>query len=79
MRSRTRLGQQLCGHDPEREPGIDDFVRQAVSGDSAALNDGAEADLLGVANALREVGEDFALVEIWGMHDVSAGAELISE
>jgi hypothetical protein len=64
MRARTRLGQHLRGHDPEGDPGIDDFVGQAVGGDSAALDDGVEADPLGVANALGKVGEDLAVVEI---------------
>jgi hypothetical protein len=68
------------GHQhPEREPGIDDFVRQAVSGESTALDDCLEADLFGVANAVSEFGEGLAVVEIWGVNDVSGSAEFIGE
>jgi hypothetical protein len=64
---------------PEREPGIDDLVRQDVSGESTALDDGVEPDLLGVANAVGEFDEGLAVVEIRGVNDVSGGAELIGE
>ena len=34
---------------------------------------------LGVADAVVEVGEGLALVQIWCVHDVSGGAESIGE
>jgi hypothetical protein len=75
----TRLGQHLRRQHPEREPGIDDLVRQAVGGESTALDDRVEADLLGVANAVGEFGEGLAFAEIRGVNDVSGSAELIGE
>ena len=44
-----------------------------------ALDDRVEADLLGVVNAVGEVGEGLAVVEIRGVNDVSASAELSGE
>jgi hypothetical protein len=79
FRARTRLGEHLRRQYPERKPGIDDFVRQAVSGESPALDDRVEADLLGVANAVCELGEGVAVVEIRGVNDVSGSAKLIGE
>jgi hypothetical protein len=79
LRTGPCLGQHLRRQNPEREPGIDDFVRQAVSGESGALDDRVEADLLGVANAVGEFGEDLAVVEIRRVHDVSGSAESIGE
>ena len=79
LRARPRLGQHLRGHHPEREPGIDQAVGQGLSGKATALEDRVEAGFLGVANALVEVGEGLALVQIWSVHDVSGGAEPIGE
>jgi len=64
---------------PRARTGIDDAVRQAVRGKATALEDRVEADLLGVANAVGEGGEDLALVEIRRVHDVSGSAESIGE
>jgi hypothetical protein len=64
---------------PEREAGVDDFVRQAFSGESAAPDDRVEADLLGVANAVGEFGEGLAGVEIRGMSDVSGSTKFLGE
>jgi len=47
LRAGTRLGKHLRRHRPEREPCIDDRVRQAVGDESAALDDRLEADLFG--------------------------------
>jgi hypothetical protein len=79
LRTGPCLGQHLRRHHPEREPRIDHVVRQAVSGQSTALDDRVEADLLGVANAVGEFGEGLAVVEIRGVNDVSGGAEFIGE
>jgi hypothetical protein len=38
-----------------------------------------EADLFGVANAVSEFGEGLAVVEIWGVNNVSGSAEFIGE
>jgi hypothetical protein len=75
----ARLGQHLRREHPEREPGVDDVVRQAVRGKAAALEDRAEADLFGVPDAVRELGEGPALVEIGRVNDVSGRAELLDE
>ncbi len=79
LRTGPCLGQHLRGQHPEREPRIDDFVRQAVSGESAALDDRVEADLLGVANAIGEFGKGLAVVEVRGVDDVSGSAEFVGE
>ena len=79
LRTGPRLGQHLRRQHPEREAGIDDFGRQAVSGESAALDDRVEADVLGVANAVGEFAEGLAGVEIRGMNDVSGSAEFLGE
>ena len=77
--ARTRLGQHLRRHHPEREPRIDDLTGQAVSSEPTALEDGFEADLLRVANAVGELGEGLAVVEIRGVNEVSGSAELVGE
>jgi hypothetical protein len=79
LRTGPCLGQHLRRHHPEREAGIDDFVRQVVSGESTALDDRVEADLFGVVNAVGEFGEGLTVVEIWRVHDVSGSAESIGE
>jgi hypothetical protein len=48
-------------------------------GESTALDDRVEADLLGVANAVGELAEGLAVVEIRGVNDVSPSAEFIGE
>jgi len=73
------LGQHLRGQDPEREPGVDHAVGQAVGSQAPALDDRVEANFLGVANTLAEVGEELAVVEIRRVHDVSRGAQSIGE
>ncbi len=73
------LGQHLRGQDPEREPGVDHAVGQAVRSPAAALDDRVEANFLGGANTPGEVGEDLAVVEIRRVHDVSGGAQSIGE
>jgi hypothetical protein len=75
----TRLGQHLRRQHPEREADVDDLVRQAVGGESTALDDRAEADLLAVADAVGQRGEGLAVVEIRGVNDVSRSAKLSGE
>jgi len=75
----TRLGQHLRRHHPKRKPGIDDFVRQALGGESAALGDRVEADLLRVANALVDRGERPPVIEIRGVDGVPGRTELVGE
>src|SRR2546426_3620159 len=77
--ARARLGQHLSGHHPEREPAIDEFVRQALGGESTALEDRVEPDLLRVADALVERSERLAVIEIRGMDSVSGCAKLVRE
>jgi hypothetical protein len=48
FRAGTRLGQHLRRHRPERQPGVHDSVRQALSGESTALDHCLEAKLFGV-------------------------------
>src|SRR6266536_4932746 len=79
FRAGTRLGQHLRSRHPEREAGIDELVRQALSGEPTPLADRVEADLLGVANALVERSERLALVEIRGVNRVPGCAELVGE
>ena len=77
--ARARLGQHLSGQRAEREAGIDELVRQAVGGEPTALGDRLEADLLGVADALVEVGEGLAVVEVRGVDDVPGSSQLVGE
>src|SRR5439155_14617473 len=77
--ARARLGQHLSGQRSERESGIDELVRQAVGCESTALADRVEADLLGVADAVVELGEGLAVVEVRGMNDVSGSPQLVGK
>ena len=45
----------------------------------ATLVDRVEADLLGVADALRQIGEGLAVVEVGRVHDVSGRAKSVRE
>jgi len=69
----------LRRHHPQREADVDDFARQLLGGEPATLDDRVEADLLGVADALVELVEDLAVVEIRCVDDVSGSAECIGE
>ena len=51
-RARARLRELLRRHHPEREAGVDELARQLVRRAHAALDDLAEADLLGVRHTL---------------------------
>ena len=75
----SRLGQLLCCHDSEREPGIDELVRQAGRREPAALLNRPEANLLRVADALVEVGEGLAVVEVGRVNDVAGGSQFVRE
>jgi hypothetical protein len=77
--ARACLRERLRRHDAEREPGVDDPSRQAFGGGLAPLEDRAEAGLSRVTDAVFEVVEGVALVEVRRVHDMPAGAELISE
>src|ERR671918_823548 len=79
LRTGPCLGQHLRRHRAQREPGIDDLVRQAVRGHSTALDDRVEADLLRVLHAVGELREGLAVVEIREVHDVSGSPELVGE
>ena len=79
LRAVTGLGQHLRRHHSERHPGIDDLVRQAVSGESPTFPDRVETDLFSVADTLKELGKDPAVIEIRGVHDVSGSTEFIGE
>ena len=56
----------ICaGSTPEREPGLDEPLGQALGGEPAALDDRIETDLLlGVAKPFPEIAERLAVVEI---------------
>ena len=79
LRARPGLGQHLRGQHPEREPGVDDLVRQALGGGPAALDDRVESDLPGVGDAVRQGAEGLALVEVGHGHPVAGAAELVCE
>ena len=79
LRAGLRLGQHLRRHRAEREPAVDDLVRQSLGGEPAALDDRVEADLLGVADALVAVDEDPAFVEIRDVDDVTRRAQVVGE
>ena len=59
--------------------GIDHLVGQALGGSFTALDDGAEADLLGIADAVVELGERLAVVEVRGVNHVPGSAQLSGE
>src|SRR5205823_12143207 len=61
------------------EPAVDELVRQALGGKPAALGDRAEADLLGVADAVVELGERPPVVEIRSVDRVPRCAKLVRE
>ena len=75
LRTWFRLGEHLRRQHSEREPAVDDAVGQAVGSGATTLADRFEADLPGVADALVDVGERVAVVEIRRVHDVPGGAE----
>jgi hypothetical protein len=79
LRARPRLGQHLRGQHAEREAGVDDAVGQALGGEPATLDDRVEADLLGMADALVEGLERFAVVEIGHGDVMPRGAQLAGE
>src|SRR5216683_2679392 len=78
-RSWPGLGEHLRRQHTQREAGIDDFIRQAVGGTLAALDDRVETDVLRVANAFGELGEGLSVVEIRREHDVSGSPEPVGE
>src|SRR5206468_8748728 len=69
----------LRRHRAERETGIDEPVRQLGGCAKTALLNRPEANLLRVADALVQVGEGLAVVEIRGMNDVSGSSQLVGE
>ena len=71
------LGEHLRGQHPEREPGVNKFVRQGLGCGPAAIHDRAEADLLGMGHAVLQGGEGLALIEVRDGHPVTRGAELV--
>ena len=71
LRARTCLGELLGRHDPEGEAGVDELRRQPFGGGDAALEQRTEAQLLGVGNAVVELGERLAVVQIGGVDDVT--------
>ena len=77
--ARARLGQHLRGHHSEREPGVDELARQPIGGASTALDDRPEANLPCVADALVQVGEGLAVVEVGGVNDVSGSSQRVGE
>ena len=74
-----RLGQLLRRQHAEREPGVDDLVRQVFSGKLAAFDDGVEADLFGVGDAVVQAGEGLAVVQVGHGHLVAGPAQLVCE
>ena len=75
----TGLGEQLRRHHAEGEPGVDDVVGQALRGQPAALEHRVEADLLRAPDALVEIVERPAFVEVGDVHHAPRGAELVGE
>ena len=76
---RPGLGQRLRGQHAEREPRVDELVRQALDGGPAALDDRVEADLLGVPDAVLQRAEGLAVVQVGDGHPVPGRAELVCE
>ena len=68
-----------AGDDPEREARVHELGREVASRVHPALEDHAEADLLGVGDALVEVGEGSPVVEVGKVHDVALCAEVVGE
>jgi hypothetical protein len=58
---------------------MDELVRQALGGESTALSDRREANLLRVTDALVEVGEGLAVVQVGRMNDMSGSSQLVGE
>ena len=79
LRARPGLSQHLRRQHAEREPGIDEVIGQALGGDPTALEDGVEAHLLGVGDALVEGVERCAIVEIGNGDLMSGSTQLVGE
>jgi hypothetical protein len=73
------LRQLLCGHDAQREAGVDDPVRMVAGRAHAPLEQLAEADLAGVRQTVVEVVEGAAVVQVGRVHDVPGRPELRGE
>jgi hypothetical protein len=71
------LREVLRRHHAQREPGVDELVRQPLDGRAATLEDRAEADLARVVDAIVDGSERPAFVEVGRMDAVPGGAELV--
>ena len=73
------LGEQLRRHHAEREPCVDELVRELLGGEPPTLHDRVETDLLRVADALVEVVERLAVVQVRRVDGVPDGSQVLGE
>jgi hypothetical protein len=74
-----RLRERLRGHAAEREPGVHDVDRQPGRELRAAVDDALEAGLARVRDALVDVVERVAVVEVGRVDGVAGLAQLVGE
>jgi len=75
----VRLRELLRGQHAEGEAGVHQIGGQRLGRMDAALDHLAEADLLGMGDALCEGLEDPALEQVGSVHRVPLGPQLLSE
>ena len=73
------LRQLLRRHHSQGEAGVHEVARQFIGRAHTSLEDCVEADLLGVRDPFREVGEGFAVVQVGRVDNVAGGAQLRGE
>ncbi len=73
------LGQLLRRQHAQREPGVDQFGRQALGGLDSAFEQGAEALLLGEPHPFVQVVKGPAFVKVRGVDGVPALTQSLGE
>ena len=78
-RAGPRLRELLGGHDPEREPRVDDIGAELLGGGHAALGQGAEARFASERHALLDGVERPPAEQVGGVDGVARLPKLIAE
>jgi hypothetical protein len=75
-RARAGLSQHLGRQGSERETRVNETSRKIFGDGASAIEDLVEPDLLRMRDALGEVGEDLAVVEVGNVDDVPLVAKV---